>query len=91
METQEATQTPVFAIHTLTTHRKSKRQQIVEFFVEHTNEDFATDELHRMFGTSFRTRVSEINRDPKSAIRIVNTTSFDGERETSVYRGEWRQ
>jgi hypothetical protein len=46
--------------------------------------------LHGWFGTSFRTRVSEINRDPTSPIRILNHTESTDEREASVYWAEIR-
>jgi len=43
-----------------------------------------------MFGPSFRARVSEINRDPTSPIRILNETVSTNRQEASVYWGEVR-
>lgn len=54
--------------------RQSRRAAIEAFFLEHLGQRFSTSSLHERFGPAFRTRVSEINRAPKSAIRILNVT-----------------
>jgi len=69
--------------------RKTKREQITEFFVQNMGTRFRTDDLHRMFGTAFRTRVSEINRNDGTAIRIVNEIEPGDERRSSYY-AEWK-
>lgn len=55
--------------------RRSRRGEIQEFFFAHLRERFATSELHAHFGVAFRTRVSELNRDPKCPIRILNEST----------------
>jgi len=55
--------------------RQSRRATIKAYFLEHIGERFSTSMLHERFGPAFRTRVSEINRDPASPIRILNATS----------------
>lgn len=55
--------------------RQSRRAAIETFFLEHLGERFSTMLLHERFGTSFRARVSEINRRPASSICILNKTS----------------
>lgn len=70
--------------------RQSKRQCIVNLFAQHLGKRYESRNLHGMFGTSFRTRVSDINRDPASPIRIFNETISTDDRETSVYWAEAR-
>lgn len=55
--------------------RHSRRAAIREFFLAHLGERFASAELHARFGSAFRTRVSEINRDLSSDIHVFNETS----------------
>ncbi len=55
--------------------RASKKQEIREFFCMHLGQKFGTAFLHARFGTSFRTRVSELNRDPECPITICNETA----------------
>jgi hypothetical protein len=50
--------------------KKTKKQEIIEFFTLHSYEEFDSDCLHRMFGPAFRSRVSEINRDNKTSLVI---------------------
>ena len=57
--------------------RTSKAGAIVIFFVANLRVKFRTDELHERFGTSFRTRVSELNRNPACPITIHNRTIDD--------------
>jgi hypothetical protein len=75
--------------------RRSRREEIQEFFLAHLRERFATSELHARFGVSFRTRVSELNRDPRCPIRIRNESSAGRDErgqpcERSVYWAELR-
>jgi hypothetical protein len=76
--------------------RRSRRTQIEAFFREHIGERFGTNVLHQRFGTSFRARVSEVNRDTAAQIRILNKTSVakaeSGQScEPSVYWAEFRE
>ena len=66
--------------------RQSKRELILYFFSEQLGKKFRTDYLHLRFGTSFRTRVSELNRDPDCLITIRNQTEGDA----SCYWAELR-
>ncbi len=75
--------------------RQSRRAAIEAFFLEHLGARFSTNTLHGQFGTSFRARVSEINRSPASSIRILNKTSVAKDDlgqpcERSVYWAELR-
>jgi hypothetical protein len=67
--------------------RETKREGIFRFFVANLHTKFRTDELHGRFGTSFRTRVSELNRDSACPIAIKNQI---GEGDASVYWAELR-
>jgi hypothetical protein len=60
-----------------TDSRQSKRELILYFFSEQLGRKFRTDDLHLRFGTSFRTRVSELNRNPDCLITIQNQTKGD--------------
>lgn len=68
--------------------RKSKKAQIRDHFAENLGRRYSSAEMHARWGSAFRTRVSDINRDPFEGIRIMNevTTSTGGE-ERSVYWG----
>lgn len=55
--------------------RQSASAKIVEFFSANLGQCFPTSELHWKFGSGFRTRVSELNRDPDCLIRIFNDTT----------------
>jgi hypothetical protein len=70
--------------------RQSKRVRITNLFAQNLGKRYDSSNLHGMFGSSFRTRVSEINRDPESPIRILNETDSTDEQETSVYWAELR-
>jgi len=75
--------------------RRSRRVQILEFFLARLGERFGTAELQSHFGSAFRTRVSELNRDLLCPIRILNeSTAARDERgepcERSVYWAELR-
>jgi hypothetical protein len=54
--------------------RDSKRAQIEAFFGDNIGLKFSSDYCHTRWGSAFRTRVSEINRDEFSSIRILNAT-----------------
>ena len=73
--------------------RCSRRVRIREFSISHLGERFTTANLHCRFGSAFRTRVSELNRDLSCPIQILNeSTAGRGERgescERSVYCSE---
>ena len=75
--------------------RKNRRESIKSFLGEHLGERFSSTDLHLRFGTAFRARVSEINRDPSSRIRIKNKTGVVKDTggdltERSVYWSEVR-
>lgn len=55
--------------------RQSRRAAIEAFFLQHLGERSSTTTLHERFGSAFRTRVSEINRNRASAICILNKTN----------------
>jgi hypothetical protein len=52
--------------------RANRREQIRQFFLGNIATSFPTLELHCRFGSAFRGRVSEINRDPDCPISIKN-------------------
>jgi hypothetical protein len=54
--------------------RATKRWAILTWFVGHLGEKFQTNYLHGQFGPSFRSRVSELNRDDGCPITILNHT-----------------
>lgn len=54
-------------------NRKSMRQLIHTFFFCSVGRVYTSRILHDMFGSAFRTRVSEINRNRSSRIRIINS------------------
>lgn len=68
--------------------RLSKKSRIKSFFANHMEERFSTEELHKMFGTAFRSRVSEINREPECLFIIRNQSWVSGGREHSEYWAE---
>jgi hypothetical protein len=71
-------------------HRRGKREQILQWFSANLGERVSSPLLHARYGSSFRTRVSELNRDVTSPIVIRNNVTFlDGE-ERSVYWSEPR-
>jgi hypothetical protein len=67
-------------------HRATKRDQIEKFFLDHLGVRFSSYRLHAIFGSAFRSRVSEINRSDNSPIAIQNEVvpQTDGA-EHSVY------
>jgi hypothetical protein len=71
--------------------RLTKRQAIEDFFSTRLGQKFSSLNLHAQFGSSFRSRVSDINRDLLSTIRILNSVAVqpDGS-EASVYWAEVR-
>jgi hypothetical protein len=71
--------------------RQSKRERIANLFAQNLGKRYESPTLHGMFGSSFRTRVSEINRDPSSPIRILKETVSLDDGETSVYWAELRK
>jgi hypothetical protein len=75
--------------------RGSRRTEIREFFLAHLGERFSSAELHTRFGSAFRTRASELNRDSACPIHIRNKTSVGRDergqpREQSSYWAELR-
>lgn len=73
-------------------HRAKKKTQIEAYFENHLGERLASRDLHYKFGSSVRTRISEINRDPAAEIRIINNHYFDAAEgaEISYYKAERR-
>lgn len=71
--------------------RTSKREQIKNFFTENVGVQFGTFDMHSRYGTAFRTRVSEINRDENSSITIRNKTIASVDADRSYYWSEMRQ
>jgi hypothetical protein len=66
-------------------------ERIKAFFERNRGQKFCSLPLHNSFGTSFRTRVSDINTKPEHSdyrFTIKNDTFFDGRRERSFYWSE---
>jgi len=57
---------------TIHQHRATRRSLILVFFHVQLGRKFRTDWLHVKFGTSFRSRISEMNADPDCPIVIRN-------------------
>jgi hypothetical protein len=53
-------------------HRARKRTKVEQFFLQNLGTRFTTHFLHERFGSSVRTRISEINRRPDAGIIIRN-------------------
>lgn len=70
--------------------RSRKRREIVEFFLANLGVKFGTSMLHDRFGTAFRSRKSEINRDEACPIVIKQTGKVQGDKEISHYWSERR-
>ena len=70
--------------------RATKRQQIEAWFAEHPGLRLSTWDCHARWGTAFRTRASEINRDSKATVTIHNHTGRIGNVEESYYWGTKR-
>jgi hypothetical protein len=70
--------------------RQSKRQRILHFFAQNLGKRHGSRNLHAIFGSSFRSRVSDINLNSASPIRIFNETVSRDDGETSVYWAEAR-
>jgi hypothetical protein len=72
-------------------HRRSKREQIREFFAERLHQPLNSMALHIRFGTGLRGRISELNRDPDCPITITNQTRTTPDGELSVYTATPRE
>lgn len=57
---------------TVRQQRETKRQKIENFFAINLGTRFGSSDCHARFGSAFRTRVSDINLDDHSAVRILN-------------------
>jgi hypothetical protein len=70
----------------------TRRDAILSFFRANVGKSFRSDYLHGEFGSSFRSRTSELNNDPACEIRVLNHVerSTDG-REASYYWAELRR
>jgi hypothetical protein len=66
-------------------HRDTKRSQIERYFVNNIGLVISSRALHMKFGSAVRTRISEINRDKFSPIRIENDVVFTECQEQSSY------
>jgi len=69
-------------------HRKNKRTDILALFVANLRRPLSSAVLHGRFGSSFRTRVSELNSDAACPITIKNRIDFIDGMECSVYWSE---
>jgi hypothetical protein len=84
-----ATSNPVGAA---ITKRKIKRAAIEAFFAAHIGQRFPTSGLYAKYGSAFRTRVSELNRDSASSVTIYNAIAVrPGGEEHSTYWAEVRR
>ena len=71
----------------MTNHRGTKRQQIINYFLDIPEGQWvSSSKLHTLFGPSFRSRVSEINRDSSAPIIIYNETRLLQNAERSRYQ-----
>jgi hypothetical protein len=71
--------------------RTNKRQRIINTFLDvPIGTKLSSKRLHDIFGSSFRSRVSEINRDSSSKITIRNKVGTRNNTETSSYWAELR-
>ena len=82
-----------FTEHKVQRSRESKRAKIEEFFAANLWKKFDSAWLHQQYGPSFRTRVSEIRRDPDSKITIKNEYEWSdlAKAEVSCYWAERKQ
>ena len=71
-------------------HRDGKRAQIERYFAEHLGELVSSRAAHMKWGSAFRTRVSEINRQKDGEIFINNQVKWAEGLEQSVYWGSLR-
>lgn len=69
-------------------HRTSKRKAVEEFFTLNFGQRLSSRFLHNTFGSSLRTRISDINLDPETTLVIKNETTFEGGKEKSIYSSE---
>lgn len=67
--------------------RMTKKQEIENFFCEHLGKHFRSNEMHFQFGSAFRSRVSDINKDKNSQIVICNEVEVgsDGKEYSTYY------
>ncbi len=69
--------------------RESRRDQVLNFFLAHMGWRFPTSDMHIRFGSAFRSRTSELNRDPGCPIVICNHTERSPDaQEVSFYWAE---
>jgi hypothetical protein len=73
-------------------HRESKRLRIVDIYLANIGRRISSPWLHGEFGSSFRSRVREINDDAACPILIRNQNFYDEAAgvEVSHYWGELR-
>jgi hypothetical protein len=87
--------TPLAATNPVSTaiaRRGTKRAAIEAFFASHIGQQFSSPMLHAQYGSAFRSRVSDINRDPAASVTISNAVSVKADgAEESVYSAEVRQ
>ena len=69
-------------------NRKTIRQRILDFFADNLGQEYKSNYLHEVFGSAFRTRASEINRDTGSPIVVRNRVTRNIDVEHSVYWAE---
>jgi hypothetical protein len=91
-EQRPRTKTRKGTVREVLAHRATKREEIAEFFTANLGQRFGSSELHVRFGTSFRTRVSDLNKDSSSPIVVRNQVDAQASgSEHSFYWAEWRQ
>jgi hypothetical protein len=76
-------------MNSLSRQRATKRDAILSFFRANVGKSFRSDYLHGEFGSSFRSRTSELNNDSGCPITIRNCIKrlADGA-ESSCYRAD---
>lgn len=83
---------PTYQTHLQFAHREGKKARIEEFFLANIGQRFSSAWLHTEWGSSFRSRVADINADRKCQITIKNECFFDEKEgaEVSMYWAELR-
>ena len=74
----------------VTTIRQCKGALILAYFVANLYRPIPSPQLHAMFGSSFRSRLSELNRDPAVPIIVRNKIEILNGSEHSTYTAEPR-
>lgn len=71
--------------------RENKAALVEKFFWERIGKEFSSYEMHGTFGSAFRSRVSDVNKDETSRVTIRNKINPQASgAEHSVYYAERR-